>query len=54
MVSFLSISQKKCILVPVAMYTINTTSPDYVLHLSGCFKHKNTKFTQITCALLSV
>ena len=40
MVSFLSIYDKKCILVPVAMDTINTTSPDYVLHLSG-FKHKN-------------
>ena len=40
MVSFLSIYHKKCILVPVALDTINTTSPDYVLHLSGCFKHK--------------
>ena len=41
MVSFLSIYHKKSILVPVAMDTMNTTSPDYVLHLSGCFKHKN-------------
>ena len=32
---------KKWILVPGSMDTINTTSPDYVLHLSGCFKQKN-------------